>query len=340
MEEAIKMNTNKKKIIGIDVSKQTLDVSIYDGSKHEQYRVRNKFADFESKILSKLSNKNMDDLLFVLENTGTYHLKLANGLYERGYEISVENPFKVKKYSEMLLCRSKTDAVDAKIIAEFGYNIELNRYEPKSKEMSEIDQCLKAIEDFHKTISQMTSQIESLQNNPIISEVVLSNYEMSIKELKDKIKELESEIERIIKSHYLSEYKLLLGIPGVGKRLAAGVISVFGDRIGKFSNAKKMSSYLGLNPSIKESGTSVRGRGSIAKRGNRYLRKLLYMASLSAKKYNKSCKELYERLLSKGKAKKLALIAVAHKLLRQIYAILLRGVAYDENYSGKILTNI
>jgi len=92
------------------------------------------------------------------------------------------------------------------------------------------------------------------------------------------------------------------------------------------------NSYVGITPTIRESGSSVRGRSRISKVGNKKLRNLVFLAAFSAYKYNRACKALFDRLVVKGKRAKLALIAVANKLLKQAFAIAKSGLPYDENY--------
>jgi transposase len=108
------------------------------------------------------------------------------------------------------------------------------------------------------------------------------------------------------------------------------VISIFGG-FKRFKIVKDAASFIGISPSIHESAACVRKSGSIKKMENLYARKILYMAALSAIRFNRYCRELYERLVSKGKAKKLALVAVAHKLLRQAYGVLKSRRPFDEN---------
>jgi transposase len=100
----------------------------------------------------------------------------------------------------------------------------------------------------------------------------------------------------------------------------------------KFSNAKQLSSYVGLSPRIFESGTSVKGKARICKMGMSRIRAMLYVCSWSAIKCNKACKELYQRLLGQGKSRRLALIAVANKLLKQTFAIATKGTFYEEKF--------
>uniref|UniRef100_UPI002597119A transposase n=1 Tax=uncultured Polaribacter sp. TaxID=174711 RepID=UPI002597119A len=124
---------------------------------------------------------------------------------------------------------------------------------------------------------------------------------------------------------------LLKSIPGIGLKTALFLIVVT-DGFRKFENASQLCSYVGITPTIRESGSSVRGRARISKVGNRKLRNLLFLCAFSAYKHNKSCREIFERITSKGKSKKLALIAVSNKLLRQAFAIAKSGIPYDETH--------
>ena len=104
----------------------------------------------------------------------------------------------------------------------------------------------------------------------------------------------------------------------------------------KFANYKQLSAYIGLCPRIYESGTSVRGKARICKMGMSRIRATLYVCAWSAKKWNKACRELNERLVAAGKSKRLALIAVCNKLIKQVFAIATNNVFYDPNYSKNI----
>lgn len=105
---------------------------------------------------------------------------------------------------------------------------------------------------------------------------------------------------------------------------------VITDGFKKFENSKQLCSYAGITSTIRESGSSVRGR--ISKVGNRKIRNLLFLCSFTACKHNKGCRDVYERIVNKGKSKKLALIAVSNKLIKQSFAIAKSGLPYDEKY--------
>jgi transposase len=100
----------------------------------------------------------------------------------------------------------------------------------------------------------------------------------------------------------------------------------------KFENAKQLFSYVGITPTIRESVSSVRGRSRISKVGNRKLRNLLFLCSFKVCKHNKSCKEIYDRIVNKGKSKKLGWIAVSNKLIKQSFAIAKPRNPYNEKY--------
>jgi transposase len=149
------------------------------------------------------------------------------------------------------------------------------------------------------------------------------------------IDQLTDEMGKLAKKHYSAMLASLESIPGIGRKTAI-MLLVASRGFVRFSAYRKLSSYMGLCPRIFESGTSVKGKARICKMGMSSMRAMLYVCAWSAKGYNKACSELYERLLAKGKAKKLALIAVVNKLLKQAFAIATRLTTYNENYVSNI----
>ena len=154
-------------------------------------------------------------------------------------------------------------------------------------------------------------------------------------DLQKQIAGITKKMETLTKEHEGELLTNLVSIPGIGKKTAI-VLIVLSNGFKKFSNYKQLSAYIGLSPRIYESGTSVKGKAKICKMGMSSIRAMLYVCAWSACRYNKRCRELYERLLAKGKAKPLALIAVANKLLKQAFAIATHKTEYDENYLKNI----
>ena len=127
-------------------------------------------------------------------------------------------------------------------------------------------------------------------------------------------------------------------IPGIGPKTAVTLVVLTGG-FDRFTGAGELCSYAGLRPVIRQSGSSVKGRPRISKVGNQKLRNSLFMCSFNACKYNKACRDLYERIVAKGKSKKLALIAVCNKLLKQAFAIAKLGLIYDGEYKSTLVKN-
>ena len=127
-------------------------------------------------------------------------------------------------------------------------------------------------------------------------------------------------------------------LPGLGLKTALFLIVVT-DGFKKFETASQLCSYVGITPTIRESGSSVRGRARISKVGNRKLRNLMFLCAMSAYKHNKACRDIHERIVNKGKSRKLALIAVSNKLLKQAFAIAKSGHPYDPTFVSVLKVN-
>ena len=153
-----------------------------------------------------------------------------------------------------------------------------------------------------------------------------------IKRLNIQIGLLEKRIEELIAQEDATVVEHVSSIPGVGKKTAIALLTATKGMHG-FENNRQLSSYFGLCPRIYDSGKSVHGKAHICKMGMGWIRKLLYMCAISAARHNKACASLYERLRQKGKAVKVALIAVVNKLLKQIFAIVKNNCAYSEFYA-------
>lgn len=319
--------------IGIDISKEYFDVCNFDGKKYSYMTYDNTNEGINS-LIKELNKSKSKDLLITMEATGVYHLKVAIKLDTKGFSVSVVNPLIIKRYSQMKMRRVKTDKADSKIIAEYGYNEPSYPFIQESEDRQKVELMLKGLEDFILLKNELSNRLEALKNNPYKCKEVEDAINNTICFVIENIKNLENELDNFVKKNFNEEYERLLEIPAVGKRIAALVIGFFGD-FDVFENSKQVSSFIGINPSPKESGSSYKGKSNISKKGNGYLRKMFYLAALSASRYNPKCKELYMRLLDKGKLKKEALIAVSNKLIKQIFAVVKYKREFDVNYVEK-----
>jgi len=315
---------------GIDISKDVFDVA---ASNEKYYQFSNSYKGFKSflKLLDNTSH-------CVMESTGYYHYRLAYFLLEHHIRVSVENPLSVKRFIQMKLSKIKTDKSDAKMICKYAQQVTLNLWEGHSKNQLASFQLMSLLEVYIKQSTSLKNKIHGEQTLGTPSKLILTSLKRSLKNLEKEMLLIEKKLVELVKIEHQEMLTRLESIPGLGRKTSIMLI-VLTDGFKRFSKANELCSFSGLTPIIRQSGTSVKGKSRISKIGNKKLRNLLFMCSFTACKHNKSCKSLYDRIVAKGKSKKLALIAVCNKLLKQAFAIAKSGLMYDETYRS-ILPNL
>ena len=314
---------------GIDTSKDNFDVAFEESSKYKVMR----FPYTEEGMQACLSFL-PKGIHCIIESTGTYHCRLAYFLFGHGVKLSVVNPLSVKRYSQSLMLRAKTDRADSKLLVEYGKHFEPTLWKPKDDCYIELQQLLNLQSQLVKQETMIKNQLEAIEHSVVQSEFTMRKLKSQLNQVQIDLKEVEKESEQLILLHEKDNYERLQAIPGIGKRTAIVLLTVT-KGLKEFDSAKQVISYFGLSPRIYESGTSVKGKVKICKMGMSMIRKLLYMCALSAKRCNKACKELYARLVEKGKKKKVCLIAVANKLIKQVFSIIKNKTVYEQNFLSK-----
>lgn len=320
------MNKDRK-IYGVDISKSVLD--IYN-PEQGHFQLKNDEPGFKQ-LLKKLPKTAQ----VVMEATGYYHYRLAQFLHKNGVLVSVINPLSVKRFIQMKLAKVKTDKSDSRSICEYGTVNEVPLYSALTDVQSECLQLFRLLDSYVKKSTATKNKLHGEEVLGIPSRTVYRSLRRDLKHLKNEIAILEERLLELVKRDQQAQLTLLQTIPGIGLKTALFLIVVT-DGFKKFESAKQLCSYVGITPTIRESGSSVRGRSRISKVGNRKLRNLVFLAALSAYKYNRACKALFDRIVAKGKSKKLALIAVANKLLKQAFAIAKSGLPYNEDFVSKL----
>lgn len=319
--------TKYKEIYGVDISKDVFDVF---GSLAGHFKFKNTEAGFHA--FAKALPKNV---LVVMEATGYYHYRLAQFLDKKGVAVSVVNPLSVKRFIQMRLAKIKTDKSDAKAICEYAQMSKVPLYSAVTDVQAECLQLFRLLDNYLKKRTATKNKIHGEEALGIPSVFVYRSLKRDLKHLKKEVDAIEQRLLKLVKEDQQEQLTLLKSIPGMGEKTALFLL-VSTDGFTKFERAGQLCSYVGITPTIRESGSSVRGRSRISKVGNKKLRNLLFLCAFSACKYNRACREIYERIVAKGKSKKLALIAVANKLLKQAFAIIKSGRPYDENYKSKL----
>jgi transposase len=315
--------------IGVDISKETFETSEQEGTSY-----RNEEYNYDKKGMDQFINflkKKEDKLLVTMEATGRYHLRLAEQLYAAGIPVSVVNPLAIKKYGEMKLLRVKSDKADAQLIAEYGAHEEPAMFRPVPQNRRKMMEILRGIDDFTLMRTQIRGRLEALKIMPEPCDAVIECFRKMFDQINESIKKLEKQLHELILETHKETYERAMSIPGIGKRIAALGVSLFGN-FEDFENAGQAASYIGISPFRKQSGTSVLQKGHITKMGSSYARKLFYLGALNAARWNPHCINYYQRLLAKGKLPRVAHIAVAHKLLRQMFGVVKNKSMYDPKY--------
>ena len=243
------------------------------------------------------------------------------------------NPLSVKRFIQMRLKTSKTDKSDARMIRLYAESEGPDLWDPPLQYIIEANELHRLIVLLLRQRTALKNKLHGIKAKGIKTGVVLTSLRRQIRSLDNEVSSLEIKLEDIVKGHQADLLTKLCSIPGIGKRTAIYLI-VLTQGFEKFENSRQLISYFGLNPTIHESGSSIRGKSRISKTGNNHIRNLLFMCSFTACEHNKSCREIYQRIIAKGKSKKLALIAVANKLLKQSLAIAKSGLYYDENFKS------
>ena len=239
-----------EKSVGIDVSKDMLDVSVYDGNEHNEYHYDTNDIKAFRQIIKDISCSR-DKCLITMESTGVYSMQLASYLHSHGYTVSVLNPLIIKRYAQMKMVRAKTDRVDARVIAEYGYSQQSCIFKPKSKKSEEIFICLKVIRGLYSSKTQIVNRLRALSRRDNFNKIVIKSLKKIVKDIDTEIMKIEDKVDELISNYYSEERELIMSIPGVGPRVSAGIIGLF-ERFELFENSKQVISYIGTNPSPRQ----------------------------------------------------------------------------------------
>lgn len=315
-----------KEKIGIDVSKDTFDVNFIGNDGKEVHNQCDNDAKGIRKFVSGLEKGSE----VLMEATGNYHVMLAYALYDAGIRVYVVNPLVIKRYSQMTMMRTKTDKADSRMLRMYleERGTKHEPWEPDPEWCVKMRQVIGQRDHYNKCLGMTINRKHAMEHSKVSDKLLKEQLDDDMSLYVKRIKACDKELASLADSMCKEDVELVSSIPGIGS-LTAMMLVAYTNRMTTFDDSRQLSSYFGLSPRRYDSGTSVHGRARICKMGMGSIRKTLYMCAIVAKTHNRACKELYDRLVAKGKEKKLAVIAVANKLLRQAFAIMKSRAAYD-----------
>jgi transposase len=271
--------------------------------------------------------------LVVMEATSTYWIQLATALHTSGYAVSVVNPKQAHDFAKALLQHAKTDPLDAKMLAQLGAKLTPTRWTPPPAIYHALQQRLAWRDSLVALRTQVSNQHHALLHQQVVVEAVAAGQQTLIADLTRQIKAVERELADVIATDdaWTASIVRLQSIPGVGLVTAAWLI-VATANFTACASVAAATAYLGLAPHPWQSGSSVRGRPHIGHSGKARVRQALYMAAVSAVRCNPSLRTFYARLKAAGKPTKVALCAVARKLLHLAWALGTKQQSFDPAY--------
>lgn len=318
-------------VLGIDVSKDTLDVMLRSDRGKFHKVVSNDQKGF--KALDKwLISQHVDRVHACLEATGQYGDGVAEHLFLQGHDVSVVNPARIKRYGESKLHRNKTDKADADLIAEFCLKEKPALWEPLSPDLKHLRALVRRLSDLQANIQQEKNRLGSGEKDAW----VISDLTEHVAYLEERIKAFEQEIQDFIDQtpNLKAQQDLLVSIPGIGEKTSARLLAEIGD-IRTFEGAPQLAAYAGLNPKGHSSGSSVFKKTRVSKEGRSELRSCLYMPAVVALSRNPVVKDLAERMMMTNHHKMEIVVAAMKKLLHLAYGVLKTQLPFDPNYGAQ-----
>lgn len=316
-------------ILGIDISKAKFDVALMvEGKIKKSHLFENAQDGFET-LSGWLLKQGITSVSACMEATGCYGDALATYLHDQGFVVSVVNPAQIKSFSGAQLSRAKTDKADAKLIAQFYHQMRPEQWTPPPMHVRELQALVQRL----SALMQMERQEHNRMDTA--PAVVRPSIVTVLATVKAEIKTVEAMIRDHIDRHPDLKHQsdLLESIPGIGKATIFRVLAFIGD-VQRFDHAKALAAFVGLNPTVHQSGSSVRGKPRLSKKGNSVIRKALYMPAIVARRYNPVIKEFADRLKKAGKPNMLIIGAVMRKLLHIMYGVLKSGMPFDPAWSA------
>ena len=298
------MNCAYARVIGVDVASETLEVN--DSVDRLSGSLPNSVSAIAKRLIAKLQDPSAT--LIVCEATGGMEGPLVEMAQEAGVAVCVANPRQVRNFAQGHGYLEKTDSIDAFMIRRFGQDVRVHLAPQRTAQQKQHQALVRRRSQVLELLSQEQNRLK-LTRDALAAEMI----QQMVSHLKTQLQAIDEHLERMLQEQAKSDPKveILRSAPGVGPVTVSTLIAELPE-LGQL-NREKIAKLVGVAPLANQSGKSDKKRK--ARGGRSQVRKVLYMAALVATRYNARIKSFYERLLAQGKAKKLALIACARKLL-------------------------
>lgn len=329
-----------KQVVGIDVAQKELVVCLgrmYDDWTPELYanktfaNTANGFAALT--LWVKKLTEESNPARYVMEATGVYHESLAYFLEGKGFEVSIVLPNKISNYFRTLEGKTITDKTASEGIARFGLERKLDSWKRPAEIFRKLKQITRERDQLVVERTLVKNQLHAEETEAYPGKESIARMKARIKLLDKQIVQIKEEMNAFLKQDKAvnESVKLITSIPGVGILTAVTVLAET-NGFELIRNKRQLASYAGFDVKEKQSGTSVKGKPRISKKGNRHLRKAMHMPALAAIRNDGSFKALFTRLVSRHGIKMKAAVAVQRKLLEMIYTMYKTNTVFNKDY--------
>lgn len=301
--------------IGIDVSKDTLDIALYDDKKKfESFTLKNSDEGFKKLLKILTQHETTEAVPCVLESTGMYHLPVSLMLRQSGRRVNCINPIMTKMHQLSSVRKAKTDKIDAKRLAYMGVaEPNLPEFNKQTRDIY-LKRILRMIATLDKEIQRMKLATDNFRQFV----QMLNLPEKYCDELRQLVLQMKKQKKILIKEliENVPQSKMFDDILGVSRESGAILLSSFSGM--NFKSRDSLVAYVGLDVSVRQSG-QFRGRGKLSKRGNAFVRKTLHQVAWGLKQHNQTYREYYDSLRARNVHYTTCLNAIARKFLRYLY---------------------
>ena len=329
-----------KQVLGIDVAQRELVVCMgrmlndltLELFGHATFVNNKKGFDAMMKWAKKLTEETVS-VRYVMEATGVYHESLAYYLEGKGYQVSIILPNKISNYFRTLEVKTITDKTASEAIARFGLERQLDSWKRPKQIFRSLKQLTRERNQIVENRTMAKNQLHAEMTGAFPNPSSVARVKVLIKLLDKQVSEIIKEITVLVKQdqEVNESIETICSIPGVGRLTAATVLAET-NGFELIRNKRQLTSYAGLDVREKQSGTSVKGKPRISKKGNRHLRKAMHLPALAAIRHEEKFKAVFVGLVSKHGIKMKAAVAVQRKLLEMIYTIFKTNTAYNKDY--------
>lgn len=270
----------------------------------------------------------------LMEPTGVYHERAALWLFEAGLTVSLVNPARLRSYAVAIGVVSKNDRLDSAVLARYGAAEAPEPWQPPTLAAQTLNALLARREALCQDIQREQNRREKTHFALHTPVTVADSIAQTLVFLERQLTALEAQIDQHIDRDPTLKHndELLRSIKGVGPRVAQRMNALMSSH--RFKSAEALAAYIGLTPCERQSGSSVRGKTRLSKRGPAHLRHLLFMPAVVAKTHNPHVRAIYERLIARGKPKMSALGAAMRKLVHLCFGVLHSGKPYSTDWKG------